>query len=380
MPTAVAAIGTPGSSPTSRCGRRRGRLRRRALTRAGSVARALAAAGAWTLAEWLRGYVLHRLSAGSRVGYARLPGSPLAGYAPDRRRVSGVARRRAGRGAAGARRTMRSRSGAWRRVGALAAAAVALGVGRRSRWQRRVDGARRRAVAVSLVQGNVPQDAEVRSGFPRADVRAVRRARGSEPRPADRAAGKRVPDVPRRGAGQRDPRARAHGARDARGDLLLGLFTLEAPLPGSDRRRATTTACVSLGTSRTAALSQAPSRAVRRDDPAQGHVRLVHPQRAGDPARRPDARRRAAAAVRGRRHSASPSTSATRTPSAPSSSTPRARRRRCSSTSPTTRGTAARSPRSSTTRSPRCAHSSSAGRCCAPPTPASRRRSPTTAS
>ena len=53
---------------------------------------------------------------------------------------------------------------------------------------------------------------------------------------------------------------------------------------------------------------------------------------------------------------------------------PGARPRRCSSTSPTTRGTAARSPRCSTTRSPRCARSRPAARCCARPTPASRRR------
>jgi len=47
----------------------------------GSAARLAAAAGAWTLAEWLRGVVLTGFQWLS-VGHAELPGSTLAGFAP----------------------------------------------------------------------------------------------------------------------------------------------------------------------------------------------------------------------------------------------------------------------------------------------------------
>lgn len=47
----------------------------------GSAARLAAAAGAWTLAEWLRGFVLTGFQWLS-VGHAELPGSTLAGFAP----------------------------------------------------------------------------------------------------------------------------------------------------------------------------------------------------------------------------------------------------------------------------------------------------------
>lgn len=51
------------------------------LAPAGSAARLAAAAGAWTLAEWLRGFVLTGFQWLS-VGHAELPGSSLAGFAP----------------------------------------------------------------------------------------------------------------------------------------------------------------------------------------------------------------------------------------------------------------------------------------------------------
>jgi apolipoprotein N-acyltransferase len=47
----------------------------------GSAARFAAAAGAWTLAEWLRGFVLSGFQ-WLAVGHAELPGTTLAGYAP----------------------------------------------------------------------------------------------------------------------------------------------------------------------------------------------------------------------------------------------------------------------------------------------------------
>src|SRR2546425_50772 len=51
------------------------------FTPRGSFARLLAAAATWTLAEWLRGFVLTGMPWLS-VGYTQLPGSALAGYAP----------------------------------------------------------------------------------------------------------------------------------------------------------------------------------------------------------------------------------------------------------------------------------------------------------
>ena len=51
------------------------------LAPAGRAARLAIAAGTWTLAEWLRGFVLTGF-AWLSVGHAELPGSPLAGYAP----------------------------------------------------------------------------------------------------------------------------------------------------------------------------------------------------------------------------------------------------------------------------------------------------------
>jgi apolipoprotein N-acyltransferase len=46
-----------------------------------SVARTLVAAGAWTLAEWLRGHTFTDFP-WLAIGYAQLPGSALAGFAP----------------------------------------------------------------------------------------------------------------------------------------------------------------------------------------------------------------------------------------------------------------------------------------------------------
>jgi apolipoprotein N-acyltransferase len=48
---------------------------------AGSAWRFAAAAAAWTLAEWLRGFILSGF-AWLSVGHAELPGSTLAGFAP----------------------------------------------------------------------------------------------------------------------------------------------------------------------------------------------------------------------------------------------------------------------------------------------------------
>src|SRR5262245_31903239 len=51
------------------------------FTRAHPIGRLVAAAALWTLAEWLRGFVFTGMPWLS-IGYASLPGSTLAGYAP----------------------------------------------------------------------------------------------------------------------------------------------------------------------------------------------------------------------------------------------------------------------------------------------------------
>ena len=51
------------------------------LTPAGTTRRAIAAAAAFVLAEWLRGFLFTGFP-WLAVGYSQLPGSPLSGYAP----------------------------------------------------------------------------------------------------------------------------------------------------------------------------------------------------------------------------------------------------------------------------------------------------------
>jgi apolipoprotein N-acyltransferase len=118
--------------------------------------RLLAAAGAWALTEWLRGWVLSGFP-WLAVGHAQLPGSTLAGFAP----VGGVflvslAVAAVAAGVAYAIEAL-ARPAPRRALVALAAVAATFGAGLaldRIAWTR----PHAAPIAVSLVQGNIPQD------------------------------------------------------------------------------------------------------------------------------------------------------------------------------------------------------------------------------
>ncbi len=199
-----------------------------------SIARVVAAAALWTLCEWLRGFLFTGMPWLS-IGYAALPGSLLAGYAP----MGGV--------------FLVSFAGAViaamvaliyeavvhgeraRIVAAIAVcAALYLGGGALSRLEwTHPDGA---PVAVSLLQGNVLQELKFDPDFRDRTfdlyARLVEQSHGRLivlPESAYPMFSDEVPD-----------RVLLHLVRTATargGDLLLGLFTAEPPLPGSDEPR-----------------------------------------------------------------------------------------------------------------------------------------------
>lgn len=206
-------------------------------TRAGSAARLLAAAAAWTLAEWLRGYVFTGFP-WLAVGYAELPAGgmlPLAGYAP----VGGVflvslavalcaaALAAVAEALAAARpRTL---------VACLAGITVLVGAGAlltRIEWTQ----AKGESIPVSLVQGNVSQAQKFDPAFrPRnyeLHETLARMSRGrlvvlpesAYPQFADEIPG----DVFLR---------QAEIGKGRQGDVLIGLFTAEPPRPGDDGER-----------------------------------------------------------------------------------------------------------------------------------------------
>jgi hypothetical protein len=255
---------------------------------AASAARLVAAAGAWTLAEWLRGFVLSGFP-WLAVGHAELPGSSLAGYAP----VGGVFAvslavavcaallawlvDAIGRGA---------RAEALGAAGTIAAIFVAGAALDGVEWTR----PHAAPVAVSLVQGNIAQeekfDPELRERAFRIYAELVATAKGTivvlpesafpvfahqVPAGDDRVARRDDAAAPGRRAARRVRRAPARRRRDA------------AAHP-QQRRLARRVA--------DAALPQASPRAVRRDDPREGSGRLGDRALARDPAVRPDARAR----------------------------------------------------------------------------------------
>ncbi len=196
--------------------------------------RAVAAAAAWTFLEWIRSWLFSGFGWLS-LGYSQLPGSPLAGYAP----IGGVFAVTLAVALAAAALTLAIdafAAAASRRGIALAGAIVALGAGGAAlggiAWTAPVGA----PVAVSLVQGNVLQDVKFDPGFREhtydlyTGLAAAAHGRlivlpesafpvfaGEVPQPV-------LLDLLRTAAN-----------RD--GDLLLGLFTLEPPLPGKDEPR-----------------------------------------------------------------------------------------------------------------------------------------------
>src|SRR5437773_9945417 len=199
-----------------------------------SVARIVAAAALWTLSEWLRGFLFTGMPWLS-VGYAELPGSLLAGYAP----MGGVFLVSLAVAVVAAMIALIYDAvvlGQRGRTVAAVAVCVALYLGGgahyRLEWTR-PDGA---PLAVSLLQGNVLQEVKFDPDFRERTfdiyARLVDQSRGRLivlPESAYPMFSDEVPD-----------RVLLHLVRTASargGDLLLGLFTAEPPSPRSDEPR-----------------------------------------------------------------------------------------------------------------------------------------------
>ncbi len=204
------------------------------FTPATSLARTLACAAAWTLAEWLRGMLLTGFP-WLAAGYSQLPGSVLAGFA-SLGGVTLVSLAVATCAALLAYATWHSAEGGMRPflgggIGIVAIAAAGA-LAARVEWTRPAG----EPLAVSLVQGNVTQDLKFDPDFRERTfalyAALAERARGRLIVLPESAFPVFADEVPDAAAGRL-----AQTARSRRGDLLLGLFTLDAPLPGSDQPR-----------------------------------------------------------------------------------------------------------------------------------------------
>ena len=204
------------------------------FTSPGSVARLLIAAGAFTLAEWLRGYVFTGFP-WLALGYTQVPDGLMAGYAPLggvylvtlvmalvaallAHVIEGLAH--------DARRTVALAAGG---IAALVLLSVALS---RIEWTRPAGA----PVAVSLVQGNVLQEVKFDPQFRASTfdryLRLVEQSRGKLivlPESAFPMFSDEVPDTVLLSL------IRMADARD--GDVLLGLFTALPPEPGENEPR-----------------------------------------------------------------------------------------------------------------------------------------------
>ena len=285
----------------------------------------VAAAAAWTLAEWLRGYVFTRLPVARRRLRARsCPAARCRSRATRRSAACSWCRSRVALCAAAIAGIMvgaRAGARAPRRRMPRGIAALLVGAGARAarvEWTRGAGA----PLAVSLVQGNVVAGAEVRSRVSRRATSSstsdlVRASQGA-PR---RAAGERVSAVRRRDSGATCSQ-RLAGTRRARATATSCSASSRraAAGPGEDERIYNSVR--EPGRRAAAAVSQAPPRSVRRIDSAEAARRLVHQPRAAHSAGRPGRRAGATSRRSTWPASASRSTSATRTSSARSSSPP----------------------------------------------------------
>lgn len=134
------------------------------------VADAALAAGVWTLADWLRGWVLTGFP-WLATGYSQVPAGPLAGFAPlvGVYGVGLLLAFAAGLAAYGGRRKLPL---------GLAAAVLAAGFGLRGlAWTEPVG----EPVAVSLVQGNIPQSIKWEPGHLQQSIDAYSRLVAAHP-------------------------------------------------------------------------------------------------------------------------------------------------------------------------------------------------------
>lgn len=216
-------------------------------TRAGSAARLAAAAGAWTLAEWGRGYALTGFQ-WLAVGHAELPGTTLAGFAP----VGGIFLVSLAVAAAAALveyaidalAQARPRRAATALAG-IAALFVAGALVDRIAWTTPNDA----PVSVTLVQGNIPQeqkfDPDLRERAFRIYADLVAESKGRLvvlPESAFPVFAQQVP--------QATIDAIATAMRSRGGDALVGLFLATPPAEGGTEPRLHNSV-VSIGASRT---------------------------------------------------------------------------------------------------------------------------------
>ena len=196
--------------------------------------RAIAGAAAWTALEWLRSSLFSGFGWLS-LGYSQLPSSPLADYAPVGG-VFGITLAIALAAAALALAVEAFSAAAPRRALAWLASIAAIAVGGTViglfKWTSEVGP----PVAVSLVQGNVTQDLKFDAEFrPRTFelyTELVAASRGRLvvlPESAFPVFAGEMPEAVLLGL------LRTVAARD--GDIMVGLFTLEPPLPGNDEPR-----------------------------------------------------------------------------------------------------------------------------------------------
>ncbi|MEO5764143.1 MAG: apolipoprotein N-acyltransferase [Casimicrobiaceae bacterium] len=245
MPTAIAVLATAGLAAYMALWPALAGYVAARMAPASTVGRAIAAASAWTLTEWLRGYVFTGFP-WLTVGYAQLPGSALAGYAP----LGGVFVVSLAVALIAAMVALAFDAvalGSRRCVILAAVVSVALLVGgslaNRIEWT----APEGKPLAVSLVQGNVAQalkfDPQFREKTFAIYAELVEQSRGRLivlPESAYPMFSDEVPDAVIMHL------IRTVGAR--RGDLLLGLFTAEAPAPGTSEPRYYNTV-ISLGES-----------------------------------------------------------------------------------------------------------------------------------